>query len=61
MLENISMFEKKNPKNDCTVEIWEWINNFTTHFTGHGINYLSMLGLKLIHVKQDFDGALETS
>ena len=33
--------------NGCTVEVWEWLNNFTPHY--NGCNYLSMLGLKLIH------------
>ena len=26
--------------NSCTVEVWEWISNFTPHFTGHVITYL---------------------
>ena len=25
--------------NGATVEVWEWIINFTTHFTGHVISY----------------------
>ena len=25
--------------NDCTVEVWEWINNFTPLFIGHTITY----------------------
>ena len=33
--------------NDCTVEVWEWMNNFITHFNGR--NYLSM-PFKLSHV-----------
>ena len=35
--------------NGCTVEVYEWISNFIPHF---GCNYLSMLGLKLIHVSK---------
>ena len=37
--------------NGCTVEVWERINNFNPHFIMGG-NYLSMLGLKLIHVSK---------
>ena len=33
-----------------TVEVWEWISNFIPHFMG--CDYLSMLGLKLIHVSK---------
>ena len=29
--------------NSATVEVWEWINNFIPHFTGHFIIYLSLL------------------
>ena len=36
--------------NGCTVEIWEWTNNFIPHF--YGCNYLSMLGLELNHVSK---------
>ena len=25
--------------NGCTVEVWEWISHFITHFTGHVITY----------------------
>ena len=28
--------------NGCTVDVWEWINNFTPHFI-NGFNHLSML------------------
>ena len=35
--------------NVCTVEVYEWMSNFTLH---NGCNYLSMLGLKLIHVSK---------
>ena len=34
----------------ATVEVWEWISNFTPHFTGR--NYLSKLGFNLIHIKK---------
>ena len=37
--------------NSATVEVWEWISNFTPHFTGP-CDYLSMLGLKLNHVSK---------
>ena len=37
--------------NGCTVEAWEWITNSIQHFI-NGRNYLSMLGLKLIHVSK---------
>ena len=33
--------------NGCTVEVWEWINDFITHFIMRGCNYSSMPGLKL--------------
>ena len=33
-----------------TVEVWEWISNFISLY--NGCNYLSMLGLKLIHVSK---------
>ena len=38
--------------NGATVEVWEWISNFIQHanFTQHACDYLSMLGLKLIHI-----------
>ena len=37
--------------NGATVDVWEWDKQF--HFTLYNIcNYLSMLGLKLIHVSQ---------
>ena len=35
--------------NSYTVEVWERINNFIPHFI---IDYLSKLGLKLIHVSK---------
>ena len=35
----------------CTVEVWKWTNNFMPHITWH-IIYLSMMGLKLIHVSK---------
>ena len=35
--------------NGCTVEVWKWISNFIPHFA---CDYLSMLGLKLIHVRK---------
>ena len=25
--------------NSCTIEVWEWICNFISHFTGHVITY----------------------
>ena len=34
----------------CTVEIWKWRINFIANVTGRLADYLSMLGLKLIHV-----------
>ena len=37
--------------NDATVEVYEWISNFIPHLTGT-CDYLSMLGLKLIHVSK---------
>ena len=37
--------------NGCTDEVLEWISNFIPHFY-NGCNYLSMLGLKLIHVSK---------
>ena len=36
--------------NGAAVEVWERINNFIPHFTGHICDYLSVLGLKLNHV-----------
>ena len=24
---------------DCTTEVWEWISNFISHFTGHEVTY----------------------
>ena len=30
--------------NECTIEVWEWINNFSLHLR---MIYLSMIGLKL--------------
>ena len=36
--------------NGWDIEVWEWINNFIPHFTGPVADYLSMVGLKLIHV-----------
>ena len=41
--------------NGATVEAWEWINNFISHFTIDVYNYLSCLsiaGFKLIHVSK---------
>ena len=35
---------------DCIIDVWEWISNFTQHFTL--CVYLSMLGLKLNHVSK---------
>ena len=35
----------------ATVEFYEWISNFIPHFTG-ACDYLSMLGLKLNHVRK---------
>ena len=35
----------------ATVEVWEWISNFITHFTGHVITYPCWV-LKLIHVSK---------
>ena len=37
--------------NGCAVEVWEWISNFITHFTGHVITYPCGV-LKLIHVSK---------
>ena len=37
--------------NGCTVEVWEWISDFIPYFY-NGCNYLSMLGLTLIHVSK---------
>ena len=37
--------------NSCTVEIWEWISDFISHFIIDVI-WLSMLGLKLNHVSK---------
>ena len=36
--------------NGCTVEFWEWINNFITQWWAW--DYLSMLGLKLTQVRK---------
>ena len=36
--------------NGATVEVWEWISNFISHFTHRACDYLSMLGFKLYHV-----------
>ena len=36
--------------NIATVQDWGWISNFISHFTV--CDYLSMLGLKLIHVRK---------
>ena len=44
--------------NVCTVEIWEWISNFTPHFT---CNSLLSLGLKLIHVAKRVQDQLSLS
>ena len=38
--------------NGYTVEVWEWISNFTTHVIITACDYLSMLGLKSIHVSK---------
>ena len=37
--------------NSSGIGVWEWMNNFIPHVTGH-MFYLSMLGLKLIHVSK---------
>ena len=37
--------------NSYTVEVWEWISNFTPHFMNR-CNYLSMRGLKLNNVSK---------
>ena len=34
----------------ATINVWEWISNFTSLY--NGCNYLSMLELKLIHVSK---------
>ena len=34
--------------NGCTFEVWEWIQNFDPHFTGHVITY----PCKLIHISK---------
>ena len=34
----------------AAIESWEWISNFIPCLIRHVINYLSMLGLKFIHV-----------
>ena len=36
--------------NSAGVEVWEWMNKFITLY--NGCNYLSLLGLKLIHVNK---------
>ena len=36
--------------NGATVEVWKCVSNFIPHF--NGCNYLSMLGLKLVHVRK---------
>ena len=37
--------------NGCTVEVWEWIRNFSlTHYDG--CNYLSILGFYLIYISE---------
>ena len=37
----------------CTIEVWEWMSNFTPHFIIYnGCNYLSILGLKLNHISK---------
>ena len=41
--------------NGCTVEVWEWIRNFISHFK-NGCDYLSGLELKLIHVRNKGSG-----
>ena len=41
--------------NGGTVEVWEWINDFNPYFT---CDYLSMLGLKLIHVSKEVPASL---
>ena len=41
--------------NGATVEVWEWISDFITHFI-NGCNYLCMLELKLIHVRKRVEG-----
>ena len=47
--------------NGCTVEVWEWISNFISHFTEHVITY-PCLGLKLNYVSKRSPGvAIELS
>ena len=43
--------------NGATVEVKEWISNFIPHFKG-ACGYLSMIGLKLIHVSKSGYGRL---
>ena len=38
--------------NGAAIEVWKWISNFIPQFTGHAIDYLSMLRLKLNHVSE---------
>ena len=46
--------------NGCTIEVWEWINNFISHITGHVITYpcwdlsLSLL-LKLAQMEMSWE------
>ena len=44
----------------CTVEVWEWIDNFIPHLV-NGCNYLSILGLKLIVLAQGAPGPIFVS
>ena len=36
--------------NGCTIEVWEWLSNFTSLY--NGCNYLSKLRLKLNHISR---------
>ena len=38
--------------NGTTVDVWEWIRNFTPHFIMANGNYLSMMEVKLNHVSK---------
>ena len=42
--------------NDCTVEVWEWINDFSSH---SGFNYLITSGLNLIQVNKKKDPSID--
>ena len=43
----------------CTIEVWEWISNFISHFTGHVITY-PCWDLKLKHVSKRGPGHSQT-